>query len=914
MTPQPPALLARVAASMRAAGRAFGRTATWLLAGAATQRARVGAGHRLSALFKRPLAASGVKGVRLRQRFLWSVAAMGVVSIALLVWLRCGPIPAGLLDDARGRSTEVVDRHGVVLYEARAANGTRTTMLDADALPEALVNATLAAEDHRFWTHAGIDPLALGRAVERNLLGQSREGGSTITQQVAKLLIARQQPEASRARGWRVKLEEAVLALRLEHRLPKRQILALYLNLASYGNQLVGAERASQAYFGSSTSLLTPAQAAFLAALPQRPSRFNPYRDAERARARHRHVLARMRELGSLDAADTDRALAERLRFTHDEPAFLAPHFVDMVLSHATADADVARGATDGGTHDGGDPPVPAGSRAAAGTQAMSASGRTSARAPIARRARIETTLDAALQAEVQGIIRSERADLQRHGAYNVSVVVLDNATGEWLAWEGSGNYGDQEHGGTINGALTPRQPGSALKPFTYALAFEQGYSPAQVLPDIPSHFPTAEPGVLYSPRNYDGRFRGPLRARAALAGSENVPAVALLSDIGVPALVRFLRQLGFSTFDKTATFYGLGVTLGNAEVPLAELTAAYATFARGGVWLQPTALRRTAPAEETHVLSSRAAFWVTDILSDPDAREFVFGRGGNLEFPFPVAVKTGTSQGYHDNWTVGYTKDVTVGVWVGNFDRESLRSSSGVTGAGPIFHAVMLAAVQHARGHLPPAEDAPIGATPTDLRRVTICALSGMRANAWCPTRITEWLPVDSSPLPCSWHHQSDEGLLTIWPAQYQSWAKERGLLDDGSHRRALVSLKAASLSQAADRTDTDGASDAADAAAAAAAPRPARTSAANCPLDIRNPPPGAIYLLDPTLRRAFQTLPLQATCAQQQRVEWRIDGAIVGTTTGSDALQWPLAVGDHRITARDARGRVAETTILVK
>jgi penicillin-binding protein 1C len=798
--------------------------------------------RHLTALCARAL---GVRGVGV-------LIAVGLGLIAVAIWLRCGALPDGLLNDTKGRSTTVVDRHGVVLYEARSVNGTRTIPLDADALPPTLVAATLAAEDHRFWSHVGIDPAATLRAVKRNVLGQSREGGSTITQQVAKLLLARQQPEASRARGLAIKLREAVLALRLEHRLSKREILALYLNLASYGNQLVGAERASQAYFGCSTSMLTPAQAAFLAALPQRPSRFNPYRDADRARARHRHVLTRMCELGWLDAAEADHALAERLRFTHEQPAFLAPHFVDMVLSRASAGAC------------------------------------------------LETTLDASLQADVQGIIRSERADLERHGAHNVAVVVLDNASGEWLAWEGSGNYGDQEHGGTIDGALSPRQPGSALKPFTYALAFEQGYSPANVLPDVPSHFPTAEPGVLYSPRNYDGRFRGPLRARAALAGSENVPAVALLSDLGVPVLVRFLRQVGLNTFDKTATYYGLGVTLGNAEVRLAELTAAYSTFARDGVWIPPTALprprpgpglRETAP-DETRVMSRRAAFWITDILSDPDAREYVFGRGGNLEFPFPVAVKTGTSQGYHDNWTIGYTKDVTVGVWVGNFNREALRSSSGVTGAGPIFHDVMLAAVQHARGHLPAAEDATLGAAPTDLRRVHICALSGMRANAWCPTRITEWLPTDAARLPCSWHHQSDDGLLTIWPAEYQAWAKDQGLLRERREREPALMQVAATESTAA----------------------PARQPSANCTLAIRNPPPGAIYLVDPTLRREFQTLPLQAACAAQQRIEWHIDGTPVGATTGSDPLHWPLAVGNHQVTARDERGRVAATTILVK
>ncbi len=202
---------------------------------------------------------------------------------------------------------------------------------------------------------------------------------------------------------------------------------------------------------------------------------------------------------------------------------------------------------------------------------------------------RIETTLDAGLQGDVVGIIRSHRQALERHGAANVAVVVLDNASGEWLAWEGSGDYSDAEHGGTINGPVTPRQPGSALKPFTYALAFESGFTPASVLADVPSHFPTAEAGVLYSPRNYDGRYRGPLLARRALAGSENVPAVVLASELGVPALQRFLTRAGLTTFDKTSSHYGLGLTLGNAEVRLDELVTAYASFARGGEWLAPT-------------------------------------------------------------------------------------------------------------------------------------------------------------------------------------------------------------------------------------------------------------------------------------------------------------------------------------
>src|SRR6185503_11888472 len=399
------------------------------------------------------------------------------------------------------------------------------------------------------------------------------------------------------------------------------------------------------------------------------------------------------------------------------------------------------------------------------------------ARQGEAKPARLETTIDASLQATVADIVHAHRESLLRHGAHNVAVVVLDNATSEWLAWEGSGDYFDRDNGGTINGGITLRQPGSALKPFVYALGFDSGETPASVLADIPSSYPTAEPGIIYSPRNYDGAFHGPLRARQALAGSQNVPAVALASRVGVPDLLRLLRSAGFSAFDKTASHYGLGVALGNAEVTLADLVSAYAVFARGGVWQEPRAVITGATMSTRRVISPRAAFWVTDILSDDEARSYVFGRGGSLEFPFPVAVKTGTSQAYRDNWTVGYTREVTVGVWVGNFDRRPLIGSSGVTGAAPVFHAVMLAAQRHVHGREDP--DADLVARPGDLREHTICALSGMRAGEACPIRTREWVPPGFSPLPCSWHHATEDGLLTIWPDEYRTWAAGRGLLE---------------------------------------------------------------------------------------------------------------------------------------
>jgi penicillin-binding protein 1C len=471
-----------------------------------------------------------------------------------------------------------------------------------------------------------------------------------------------------------------------------------------------------------------------------------------------------------------------------------------------------------------------------------------------------------------------------------VAVVVLDNARGEWLAWEGSGGYLDTPDG-AINGAITPRQPGSALKPLTYALAFERGFSPASVLADVPSSFPTAEPGVVYTPRNYDGRYRGPLLARRALAGSENVPAVVLASEIGVPALRRFFEEAGIRTFDKTASYYGLGITLGNAEVQLDQLVAAYAALARGGEWIAPTFRARPAQNAVTRQLvSPRSAFWVSDILADAEAREFVFGRGGSLELPFPVAVKTGTSQAYHDNWTIGYSRHVTVGVWVGNFDRTPLRNSSGVTGAGPIFQAVMLAAERRVAGPSAFFSHEPIADAPPKTQQREICALSGMTANGSCPIRRREWVATEAPSLPCSWHHLSDGRLLTFWPAEYRRWAHDHGL-DSASASSAASGAALASTTGVVTRADRSPAS-----------------------LDIVSPPDDATYLIDPTLRREFQTLKLRAVAATSGPIEWSVAGRVVGTAEADQAIEWPLAPGRHRIVARDRTGRTAETTVTVR
>jgi penicillin-binding protein 1C len=792
---------------------------------------------------------AAARGVRLQPDLRSAVAGVFVVFGLVATWVRLGPLPADLLDPPGARSLIVVDRHGETLYEARADDGSRSIRLEAAALPQTLVDATIAAEDHRFWHHPGVDLIALVRATLRNIRqGRVVEGGSTITQQVAKLLVAR----GAATRGVIGKLREAIVAIRLEHRFTKREILALYLNVASYGNQLTGAERASRAYFGRGVALLTPAQAAFLASLPQRPSTFNPYRDPKRARGRQERVIVQMGVLGLLPPDRVREALDEQLTLTREPAVFVAPHFVQHVVGQA------------------------------------------------GQVGRIVTTLDADLQRTVQGIIRAERPALNRIGAHNVAVVVLDNRTGEWLAWEGSGDYGDARNGGAIDGVTTLRQPGSALKPFTYAAAFEEGTSPATVLPDVPSFFPTAQEGVVYAPRNYDHRFRGPLPARRALAGSENVPAVALASRVGVPTLLRLLRSAGLTTFDKNAAYYGLGITLGDAEVRLDELVAAYSMFARGGTTVSPRFIRATEPADAGgRLISPRTAFWITDVLSDDEARAFIFGRGGSLEFPFPVAAKTGTSQAYHDNWAIGYTSAITVGVWVGNFDRRPLIGSSGVSGAGPIFHAVMLAAtsvVSHksqvvSHESSVASQELATVAQPERTTKQRVCALSGMAASPWCPTHTDEWVASDGGDADrtCTWHVPAPGGVAVRWPSEYIAWARAERLLDH------VIPLPRAVR---------------ADAALREAAP----VRSAATPLRVVSPPDGAVYLIDPTLRREFQTIPLRAAVADTSDIEWRVDGRSVGRGAAGATVDWPLAAGAHVVTARDPHGREAGVAIVVK
>jgi len=578
-------------------------------------------------------------------------------------------------------------------------------------------------------------------------------------------------------------------------------------------------EAAARLYFGLSARDLSLAQAALLAGLAGAPSRDNPLASLERARARRGLVLDRMARLGLESPGVIARAREEQVLGDGFQERFLAAHFTTWVLARCRAASAMEAG---------GNPPC-----------------RGSA-----------TSLDLPLQRQIEAEVRHTVAQMRPYGAEHAAAVVLANRTGEILAWVGSPDFFEPATG-QVDMVTSPRQPGSALKPFLYGLAFDRGFTPASLLADVATVYRTA--AGPYAPRNYDRRFHGPVRIREALGSSYNVPAVELASRVGVAALLGTLRTAGFWSLDRRADHYGLGLALGNGEVTLLELANGYRALANGGLWrpLRSSLAGSEGPAgEERRVISQAAAAQVLDILADPVARIPGFGSSTPLELPFRAAAKTGTSRHFTDNWAVATTAGFTVAVWVGNFNGRPMEGVGGITGAGPLLHRSMLAtAARHPPGSLTAPNEA--GLVP-----IPVCRLSGLRAVARCAT-VTEWFRPGTEPGPDTWH--GPEGITV--PAEFVEWAS----------------------GTAGGRVAVTGAM--------------ARAASDSVPIGFRitSPRDGDTYRFVPGVEVAYATIPLRATApgaeCRASRAECRVIWSVDGRPHHSG--RWQIMPGKHRIRA---------------
>lgn len=570
-----------------------------------------------------------------------------------------------------GGTPRFFDRNGELLFELTTAEKRR--WLAFDEIPRDVVHATVAAEDDTFWTNLGFDPAAIGAAVISNYRNDGRPvGASTITQQLVRHIAFSYEERIGVS--YDRKLREIFLAFIMTQQRTKAEIMQMYLNEIYYGNLAYGIDAAAQTYFGKSAPDLSLAEIAFLVGLPQSPIDWDPYTNFGGAKARQEMILDLMYEDGYIDSATAQVAkqvnvvLAPRIPVQEQagESVLQAPHFILFVqdeLEQRYGPDALVRG----------------------GWQ-------------------ITTSLDMNIQRLAENVAREHVANRAAiHNVSNAAVVVMKPETGEVLSMVGSLDYFNSAIDGQVNVALSQRQPGSSIKPITYAAAMERGWSAADVLWDVPIQLDLGG-GEIMTPVNYDGRYHGPILFRDALANSYNIPPVMLLRDMGVPYFITTARKMGVESLREPSGFYGLALTLGGGEVTLLDMTRAFSTLANHGKRPHTTTVLRITDSRgnvifdaqdnrlpAVNALDERIAYIITDILDDDIARIPAMGRGSALELPFPAAVKTGTTTDFRDNWTIGYTPGVTIGVWSGNANGQPMIDSSGLRGAAPIWQRIML-------------------------------------------------------------------------------------------------------------------------------------------------------------------------------------------------------------------------------
>ncbi len=643
------------------------------------------------------------------------IITLGIGSLALgtYFWiLKDLPSAEALTTQHQPLTTSILDRNGNVLY--RIYDEENRTLVPLKDISPYLREATIAIEDQNFYSHWGFSVRGISRAIQSNIKGENVQGGSTLTQQLVKNRLL------SNERTIRRKIRELILAIMVEQRYTKDQILEMYLNSVAYGGPTYGIEAASTTYFDKPAKDLTLGESALLAGLTAAPSAYTPFGPSpELAQFRQAEVLRRMVEDSYVSQQQADEARSETLAFRSDTTDIRAPHFV-MYIRKLLADTYGEDIVQTGGLE-------------------------------------VRTTLDLGLQDATQHEVTDEVARLNKLRIKNGAALVTNPQTGEILSMVGSVNYFDFANDGQVNVTLRPRQPGSSIKPLTYALAFERGMFPSSTIDDQAITFSTLG-SPPYSPKNYDGRCHGRVTLREALGSSYNIPAVKLLAQVGISSLIDKAESMGITTWQDRSRF-GLALTLGGGEVLMTDMAKAYGTFATGGYTVDLNPLlevrnqqgevlyRNTCALDHTgcsrkRTLEQRVAFAITDVLKDNAARTPAFGPRSVLVIPNQeVAVKTGTTNNLRDNWTIGYTTDRLVAVWVGNNDNKPMSYvASGVTGASPIWNRIIRLVLDDTQPH--------VFTPPEGLIKVAICSATGTLPCSGCPRVTDEWFTPGTQPL----------------------------------------------------------------------------------------------------------------------------------------------------------------------
>ena len=763
-------------------------------------------------------------------------------------------------------STRIYDRNGVLLYEILADSQTsgRNTAIPLSSIPQACQQAVISTEDANFYSHPGVDLVGVARAVWINLRGgEVIAGGSTITQQVARNLLL--DPEQRAERTIQRKLREMILAVQLGAAYSKDDVLALYLNQSYFGNLAYGIEAAAQAYFGKSAPDLSLSECALLAGLLQSPSVYDPLTNLEVAQDRQGEVLDLMVQSQAITQAQAEAAKQDELQFAASPFPIQAPHFVMAVIKQLERDY------ADGLYRDGLD---------------------------------VITTVDLNWQQTAERLTRLHLDELNHPSlpgkvpanANNAALVAMDPYTGQVLTMLGSPDYFDERIDGAVNAALANRQPGSALKPLTYAAAFDptlaDPWTAATMILDVSTPFVTRRL-ESYTPANFAQVEHGPVTIREALASSFNIPAVVTLEHIGVESLIRLANNAGLRTLAEN-TAADLAITLGGGEVRLLDMAQAYSLFPNGGYRVEPSFIlkvtdrkndavlyqwERTTPgstAATTRLIDERVAYLISDILSDNEARLRGFGLNNALQIGRPAAAKTGTTTDFRDNWVMGYTPNLVVGVWVGNADNTPMMDVTGVSGAAPIWNAFLREALK-GQPELSFSE-------PPGIVRREICTMSGLLATPECPRRRMELFIDGTQPT------QADN--------IYQTFTIDRltGALaeDDTPPERRIERVFAVLPQEARDWGRRNG------------IPLPPTGAAVQVTdkesgLRLLAPDPYTIFQISPLMPVESQRLRFTVGAAPgTESVTYTLDGAMLGVVDESPwEVWWTLAQGDHELVA---------------